>query len=139
MQHGSELTPAQQRIEALLGQLDPQVTGLDRDRLMFQAGQASCGSRRPWQVGCLVLTLLLGCSLIIRPQQAPSDSVFVQTKPLVMPVEVLTSKQQSSDYLKLQRQVMEEGLDVLPKSKGGWSQRRSRFEQERMMAKLLSS
>ena len=138
MQREPELSPAQQKLEALLGQLAPAATGLDRDRLMFQAGQASCGSHRPWQAACVVLTLLLGCSLMMRPQQAPSRHEWVQTTPLATPVDAPTSNP-SSGYLKLQRQVMEEGLDHLPKSKRGWSQRRSRFEQERLMAKLLSS
>ncbi len=138
MQREPELSPAQQKLEALLGQLNPSVTGLDRDRLMFQAGRASRGSHRPWQAACVVLTLLLGCSLMICPQQTPSPHEWVQTTPLVTPVDVATSDP-ASGYLKLQRQVMEEGLDHLPKSKRGWSPRRSRFEQERLMAKLLSS
>ncbi|MHC4627414.1 MAG: hypothetical protein ACYTDV_10580, partial [Planctomycetota bacterium] len=62
------LTPAEHELESALGRLKPAANTLNRDALMFKAGLAAAGGRRPWQMFSGVLTLLLLCSILIRPE-----------------------------------------------------------------------
>jgi len=60
MSNEFELSPTNQELERALGSLKPASLNLDRDRLMFQAGQASVARRRVgWPLLSGVLALLL--------------------------------------------------------------------------------
>ena len=63
------LTPEHQKMEAIMGQLQPSARRLDREMLIFAAGRADQGSKGPWQVACGILTLLFCGSLIMHVLQ----------------------------------------------------------------------
>ncbi len=113
--------PALAALEAALRALPPAPAGLDRDRLMFQAGQ----SRRPrtgwlWPAAAAALALLsvgLGTALMLHP--APEPVVQVVYVPAPSP-DVSASPAGENDtpdganYFRLRDQVLSRGLDSLP-------------------------
>ena len=135
------LTPAQQRMEAIMGQLSPSARALDQEMLIFEAGRASQGSKRPWQVMCGILMVLLCGSLIIRvPQTKPfAPTAVVQQIPApVWPVEMQHSDG-SLGYLELQRTVLANGLDALPSYRAMRTVNQKQLDQETLLQDLLSS
>ena len=85
------LSPEHQKMEAIMGQLQPSARSLDREMLIFAAGRAAQGPKRPWQVACGVLTVLLCGSLIMHlPQSRPSTPITLaeQMPDPVMPIEM---------------------------------------------------
>ena len=67
MQNEENLSPAERELESALGQLKPVSNTLNRDVLMFNAGRATAGRKQPWQMLSGVLTVLLLCSVLVRP------------------------------------------------------------------------
>ena len=135
------LTPAQQKMEAIMGQLQPSVQTLDREMLIFAAGRAAQGSKRPWQVTCGVLTALLCGSLIMHvplTRPVPSVTVVQQVPALVSPVEMQPADH-SLAYLNLQKTVFSRGLDALPPHRPVRSARQKRLDQEPLLKESLSS
>jgi len=62
MYNEENLTPAEQELESVLGQLKPIANTLNRDELMFNAGRATAGKKLPWQMLSGALIVLLLCS-----------------------------------------------------------------------------
>ena len=72
------LTPPERELEAALGGLSPAPPTLDRDRLMFRAGQASMRRRtRGWQGLAAALALTTTVSIVLRPAPDADRSTFV--------------------------------------------------------------
>ena len=124
-----------------MGQLRPSARSLDHEMLIFEAGRAAQGSKRPWQVMCGILTLLLCGSLIVRVPQtkhAPPVMVVQQVPAPVSPTE-LPPADHSLAYLNLQKTVFRRGLDALPPHRTVRSARQKRLDQEPLLKELLSS
>src|SRR5207249_654076 len=85
-------------LEAALAGLAPRPPDLDRDRLLFRAGQESAGRRGrlwPWATGLLAAVAAgLGALLILRPDPQPVERVvYVPVKeeaPPVRPADIHT-------------------------------------------------
>ncbi len=77
MSQEPRLNPTKQHIEAMLGQLCPNAQSLDQDVLMFKSGQATVGSKRPWQVASGILLVLLCAALVIRPDHSVPSAASV--------------------------------------------------------------
>jgi hypothetical protein len=128
-------------MEATMGQLQPSARTLDHEMLIFEAGRAAQGSKRPWQVMCGILTLLLCGSLIMHvPQTKPTPSVTLaqQITAPVSPIEMQPADH-SLAYLNLQKTVFSRGLDALPPHRTVCTARQKRLDQETLLQELLSS
>ena len=126
-------------IESALKALSPSRSHLDRDRLMFRAGQVSARSRSltRWAWPSIAATLAIvalseGVLLATRPgprvvdrlvivREPPSPSasrpesvVILRENPPIPPSDSGPSWPASSDSLRLRRQVLRFGLDGLP-------------------------
>lgn len=119
MYEEENLSPAEQALESALGQLKPVSNTLNRDVFMFNAGRASAGRKRSWQMLSGVLTILLLCSVLIRPSQnrgtIPSDSVqnqFQVARSQYQPAQAESSETLS--YPRLRDNIIKYGLDALP-------------------------
>jgi hypothetical protein len=133
------LTPAQQRMEAIMGQLRPSARALDQEVLIFEAGRAAQGSKRPWQVMCGILMVLLCGSLILQvPQTKPvTPTPVVQQIPArVWPVE-MQQPDRSLAYLELQKTVFDNGLDALPAYRTVRTINQKQLDQETLLKDLL--
>jgi hypothetical protein len=120
----NEREPADLReLESALGALAPRPPRLNRDDVLFRAGQAGVRRWRRSAVGASIVAVALAVVLVVRqpaerivyvPVAAPAD---LQPTP---PVEQATQPQPSSAgsglaaYYRLQERVMNEGLDALP-------------------------
>ena len=133
------LTPAQQRMEAIMGQLSPSARALDRDMLIFEAGRASQGSKRPWQAMCGILMGLLCGSLIMHvPQTEPvTPTPVVQQIPIDVPPVEMPQPDRSLVYLKLQKTVLNRGLDALPAYRTVRRINQKQLDQETLLQDLL--
>ncbi|UCD29959.1 MAG: hypothetical protein JSV03_05645 [Planctomycetota bacterium] len=68
MQNEERLTPPECELEEVLGNIKPAGTSIDRDLLMFRAGQSSARHRsRVWQFSTGLLIIVLCWSLWSRP------------------------------------------------------------------------
>ncbi len=113
------LTPAEQELESVLGQLKPIANTLSRDVLMFNAGRASAGKKLPWQMFSGGLIVLLLCSVLIRPDSngvrnfssGPEPSEFQMTQTLYQPVQ--SEFRGSLAYPMLRENIVRYGLDAL--------------------------
>ena len=118
------LTPAEQALESALGQLKPAASTLNRDELMFNAGRAAVGRKQPWQMLSGLLTVLLLCSVLIRPDvrgpgesSSPGDPVQYQMAQTVYrPVQ--TESTGPLAYPRLRRNIVRHGLDALTFEQG---------------------
>ena len=122
-----------------MGQLNPSARALDQEMLIFEAGRASQGSKRPWQAMCGILMVLLCGSLIIRiPQTKPvTPAPIVQQIPsVVSPVE-MHQPDRSLAYLELQRTVFNNGLDALPSHRAVRMINQKQLDQETLLQDLL--
>jgi hypothetical protein len=123
-------------LEAALGALAPAAGGLNRDQLLFRAGQASV--RRGWGWPCAtgVMTgaaAVLGAILVLRPapqgvqathyvlvERPASESSAVVSDPAASrgstlpPATTGEPQHLQTSYFKLQNQVLRWGLDALP-------------------------
>ena len=119
-------------LEAALVALVPAAPAIDRDRLMFRAGQASARSQpRLWQVSTAALALVsagLVTTLVLRP--APEPIVKLMRVPQIVdpspeaneaptPVEFTSAPSYEPEvprqaaYLRMARDVLRWGLDGL--------------------------
>ncbi len=130
--------------EAALGRLQPQPATVDRDRVMFLAGQAAAARaslRRPVLAVCsgplalavnLLLAITLGTLLVAhRNPPVVERIVYLPTSPMateapsgatVPPTHrAFAAASDWGQYLKLRREVLEYGLDALPEAASGGS------------------
>ncbi|MCP4260998.1 MAG: hypothetical protein GY774_26330 [Planctomycetes bacterium] len=119
MYNEENLNPAEKELESALGQLKPTINTLKRDVLMFNAGRATAGKRRPWQMLSGALTVLLLCSVLVRPDLDRAKSLTSGTEPGEFQV-TQTSYQpvqaESSDsltYPVLRQNIVRFGLNAL--------------------------
>jgi hypothetical protein len=122
-----------------MGQLCPSAQALDQEVLIFEAGRATQGSKRPWQVMCGILMGLLCGSLIIQvPQTKPvTPTTVVQQIPArVWPVE-MQQPDRSMAYLELQKTVFDNGLDALPAYRTMRTINQRQLDQETLLQDLL--
>jgi hypothetical protein len=124
-------------LESALASLTPAPGRIDRDRLLFRAGQVSAGRRRwlwPAATGVMAsVAATLGFLLLVRPAPEPIECmVFIQVEPPPAPASqpaqptpatpetepVLaaadTTRPAQVSYFRLQDQVLRWGLDALP-------------------------
>lgn len=124
-------------LEKLLAALPPRPAALDRDRLLFRAGQVSMKRNKLWPLATITLSLSTAClALLLVLQPLPRTEVrFVKVKvPVPVPVAPATSDEtvasapqralsvdQSTEapapttsYWRLQQQAFRFGVDSLP-------------------------
>jgi hypothetical protein len=135
------LTPEHQKMEAIMGQLRPSARSLDHEMLIFEAGRAAQGSKRPWQLMCGVLTMLLCGSLLMQvPQTKPTTPVaLVQQIPASVPFVEMQQAGPSLGYLNLQKTVLRNGLDALPAHRAVRALNQKQLDQETLLQDLMSS
>jgi hypothetical protein len=114
-------TPELSELEAALGALSPRRAAIDRDALMYRAGQAA--GARPWRWATAVSTfaaLFLGGALLMRPtvERLVPVPVPAPAPSPPAPPEIEASPTGGgagpASYLYLQEQVLNRGLDGLP-------------------------
>jgi hypothetical protein len=119
MYNEENLTPADREFESVLGQLKPTVNTLNRDALMFNAGRAIAGKKRPWQMLSGVLAILLFCSLLNlsdldrarKLSSGPEPYEYRMTQTLYQPVQAESPG--SLAYPMLRENIIRYGLDAL--------------------------
>ena len=124
MQDDDRLTPMEQELEAALGGLKPAGTALNRDYVMYQAGQTSARRRNHlWQGVSGVLVVLLVASMTWRPRPAgPQPRVETLAYGLsAAPVEVSSAepidRQQAEafrHYIRMRQAVLNRGMEAIP-------------------------
>jgi hypothetical protein len=109
-------------LEAALTSLAPRRAGIDRDRLMFQAGQRAA-RRRGWVMPSIAAVLasavtLAGALLLHHPE----PRIVRDSSPLHAPSahsraepEADESRLQCAEGLRLRNEVLQGGLDAIPK------------------------
>ena len=134
------LSPAEKELESALGKLKPTANTLSRDVLMFNAGRATAGKKRPWQILSGMLAIVLFSSVMYRPEldgtrnlsYSPevADSQMMQT-----PYQPVQSESPGSmAYPILRQKVVRYGLNALR-----FQQDRGRSEQHKNKKELLES
>lgn len=123
MHENDHLTPAETELERALGRLTPADPGLDRDRLMFLAGQAAGRrERRRWQAAVIGLAAALAFAMGLaswRTDHLPATP-SVPGGPAIVHQTSSAEEDPSSAvppgmaYLRLRDAVLDEGLDALP-------------------------
>lgn len=136
-----ELSPANQELEKALGGLKPATTHLDRDRLMFRAGQVSARQQPvfwPALSGLLAVLLAISWSIQVQPNsRTPEKSGSLEVQfgaRIIQPVERPSASNhwvashgeaalgvdfKMNGYLELLDGVMRRGLDGLPRERSG--------------------
>lgn len=128
-----ELNPAEQELERVLTGLKPATTRLDRDRLMFRAGQASVPrTSRAWPVLTGLLAGLVAVSWWFRPPFEDRSVRIAQAENSPNPLGNLTPWQSwptasvtllaeervpivaADSYQQLRNLVFAEGVESLP-------------------------
>ncbi|NIN34267.1 MAG: hypothetical protein GTO60_03845 [Gammaproteobacteria bacterium] len=138
------LTPAEQELESVLGQLKPIANTLNRDVLMFNAGRASAGRKLPWQMFSGVLIVLFVCSVLIRPDSngvrslssGPEPGTFQMTQTLYQPVR--SESPGSLAYPVLRENIVRYGLDAL-RFQQGTSRSEPLENRKQLLESMLSS
>ena len=144
MYNEENLTSAEKEIESALGQLKPTMNTLKRDVLMFNAGRATAGKRQPWQMLSGALTVLLLCSVLIRPDSngarslssGPEPSEFQVTQTSYQPVQAEPSD--SLAYPVLRQNIVRYGLDAL-RFQQGMSHNEPLKNRKELLKSMLSS
>ena len=144
MYNEENLTPAEQELESVLGQLKPIANTLNRDELMFNAGRATVGKKRPWQMLSGVLTVLLLCSVLVRPDlngarslsSGPEPGEFQMTQILYQPVQAESPG--SLAYPMLRENIVRYGLDAL-RFQQGMSHSEPLKNRKQLLENMLSS
>ena len=125
MQDEEILTPAEQELASVLGGLVPAAAGIDRDRMMFQAGRASARRRGyVWQGATAALAFALGLSVITLPAPRQIERLVYVTKEVPglpgeqwastgSPRRESGSSKIEGSYLELRNEVLAHGLDAL--------------------------
>ncbi len=124
MYNEESLNPAEKELESVLGQLKPIANTLNRDVLMFNAGRATAGKKRPWQMLSSVLIVLLLCSVWIRPDlngtqslsSDPEPGEFQMAQASYQPVPA--ESPDSLAYPMLRQNIVRYGLDALQFQEG---------------------
>jgi len=121
-------------VETALAALAPLPARIDRDHLMYRAGQSTAprpiGMWRGLSAGLAVLSVALGAALVMRPSQQPREHIVYRgtllpppqaapqrrpsAPPDTAPAGDETSTPAASDRLTLEDQVLRWGLDGLP-------------------------
>ncbi len=130
MSNENGLTPAEIELEAALGGLQPVTVAIERDRLMYRAGQSSARRRNlAWPILSIALALMLGVSLMHQPETKTKTVkveklVYIpQPAPSTQPTTRMATHtgqpdpyqiQAQANYVKLRDKVLTEGLDALP-------------------------
>lgn len=123
------LTPSEERLEAALGSLKPGAASVNRDALMFAAGRASARRQHyVWQGISVSLLVLLAVSIATRPKpiepqvreilvtaSAQSSVAVPPTRRVSEPIDV-AEIEAAARYRRLQRAVLERGIEALPAS-----------------------
>ena len=144
MYNEENLTPAEQELESVLGQLKPIANTLKRDVLMFNAGRATVGKKLPWQMLSGVLTVVLLCSVLVRPDlngarslsSGPEPGQFQMTQTLYQPVQAESSG--SLAYPLLRQNIVRYGLDAL-RFQQGMSRSEPLKNRKQWLESMLSS
>jgi hypothetical protein len=144
MYNEENLNPAEQELESALGQLKPIANTLNRDVLMFNAGRATAGKKRPWQMLSGVLVVLLLCSVWLRPDlngtqslpSAPEPGEFQMAQSLYQPAEV--ESPDSLAYPMLRENIVRYGLDAL-RFQEGMSHSEPLKDRKQLLKIMLSS
>ena len=130
----NEPDPALAGLEAALAALVPMPGRINRDALLFRAGQASvCGRRWLWPGAAAVLGLVaaaLGVVIAVRPAPRPVERVLVvrvrepappdrvpvppAAKPEPAPPVRVAATREPMNYAQLEKQVLRWGLDGVP-------------------------
>ena len=119
MYNEENLSQAEKELESALGQLKPTANTLSRDVLMFNAGRATAGKKRPWQLLSGILTVVLFCSVIYRPDlnetqrlsYSPKTGEFQTTQTSYQPIQIVSPD--SLAYPILRQNIVRYGLDAL--------------------------
>ena len=144
MYNEENLNPAEQELESALGQLKPIANTLNRDVLMFNAGRASAGKKRSWQMLSGVLIVLLLCSVLVRPDMngagslssVPEPGEFRMTQTLYQPVQA--ESPDSFTYPMLRQNIVRYGLDAL-RFQRGMSHSEPLKNRKQLLESMLSS
>jgi hypothetical protein len=144
MYNEENLNPVEQELESALGQLKPTANTLNRDVLMFNAGRATAGKKRPWQMFSGVLIVLLLCSVWIRPDSnrirnlssgfEPDEFQMAQASYQPVPAEV----PDSLAYPVLRQNIVRYGLDAL-RFQEGMSHSEPLKDRKQLLESMLSS
>jgi hypothetical protein len=119
MYNEENLSPAEKELESALGQLKPTANTLSRDVLMFNAGRASAGKKRPWQVLSGMLAVVLFCSVMYRPEldrtgRSPYSPEVADSQMTQTPYQPLQAESPGSlTYPILRQNIVRYGLDAL--------------------------
>jgi hypothetical protein len=133
--------PEREPLESALAGLKPAAAALDRDRLMFAAGQAAAPKRHGvWpaaSVALFCLSLGLAAALAVRPTETvrivyvpreakdvkpapapptPVPEVTPAPRPETDAMVADTTPTVGGDYLRLRRQVLRFGVESLPEA-----------------------
>ena len=143
MYEEENLNPAERALESALGQLKPVANTLNRDVFMFNAGRASAGRKRPWQMLSGALLVLLLCSVFIRPNQNNSavtpdsmQSHFQIAQTQYQPTQI--ESPDSPSYPRLRDNIIKYGLDALPEQQTPGRSNSAR-NQRQWLESMLSS
>ncbi len=137
------MKPDLEAIETALASLQPAPSGVDRDRLMYLAGRAATGggspdARRPragWLWPCSTAASLLVAvtfAAMWLGRGEPEVRIVYRDRPVAVPEaseqpgEVVDDVEDGpareswrSDYLRLRRLVMSEGVEAMPPTSSG--------------------
>jgi len=144
MYNEENLTPAEQELESVLGQLKPIANTLNRDVLMFNAGRATAGKKLPWQMLSGALIVLLLCSVLVRPDlngtrslsSGPEPGEFQMMQTSYQPVQAESPG--SLAYPMLRENIVRYGLDAL-RFQQGMSHSEPLKNRKQMLESMLSS
>jgi hypothetical protein len=123
------LNPELAAVEAALASLVPKASGVDRDRLMFLAGQAAARPRRgAWLWPCataasLLLAAALGITIVVHGGPRTLERiVYVPVQPQAASEWSATvafdrsPEPMRADYLRLRRTVLDRGVEAISES-----------------------
>ena len=144
MYNEENLNPVEQELESALGQLKPIANTLNRDVLMFNAGRATVGKKRPWQMLSGVLVVLLLCSVWVRPDldvarnlsPGPEPGQFQMTQAMYQPAKA--ESPDSLAYPMLRQNIVRYGLDAL-RFQEGMSHSEPLKDRKELLESMLSS
>jgi hypothetical protein len=145
------LNPDLAAVETAMASLAPRPSTIDRDRLMFLAGQATRGRDRAgwlWPLSTaasLMVAVGLVALLVVRGEpQTVERIVYVPSESPVKAVAVVQVAHETealSNYLRMRRLMIEQGLDKLPESSSsdpGTPHSTPSFKQRDLLRHLLN-
>lgn len=150
-------------LERTLEALAPRASRLDREQLMYRAGQASVSPRRAWiwpasTAALTVTAVVLGLALLLRPVDEPlrdtvsphaderADHIAGKAEPAssdargaLTEVDPLPSKETRlpANYLRVRRLALAQGVDALPIARVSGGQAGRPAPTSRMMIEAL--